>query len=93
MRGPRPSPRVHRLQARLGRLVEGEKWGRHEGARCEFHVFFTEGLFGEVLLLTYLYLPESSGRTFFPNLSKLIAFAAAPLVLTPFVRSQLLQSG
>ena len=28
------------------------------------------------------------GRTFFPNLSKLISFAAAPLVLTLFVRNQ-----
>ena len=27
-------------------------------------------------------------RTFFPNLSKFITFAAAPLVLTPFVRNQ-----
>ena len=29
------------------------------------------------------------GRTFFQNLSQFITFAAAPLVLTPFVRSQL----
>ena len=29
------------------------------------------------------------GSTFFPNLSKIITFAAAPLVLTPFVRDQL----
>ena len=29
------------------------------------------------------------GRTFFPNLSEIITFAAAPLVLTPFVRKQL----
>ena len=28
------------------------------------------------------------GRTFFTNLSKFISFAAAPLVLTPFVRNQ-----
>ena len=28
------------------------------------------------------------GRTFFPNLSNLITFEAAPLVLTPFVRNQ-----
>ena len=38
--------------------------------------FLTEGLFG-VLPLTCFYLP---------SLSKLIAFAAAPLVLIPFVR-------
>ena len=28
------------------------------------------------------------GRTFFPKLSKFITFAAAPSVLTPFVRNQ-----
>ena len=28
------------------------------------------------------------GRTVFPNLSRLITFAAAALVLTPFVRNQ-----
>ena len=32
--------------------------------------------------------PEVPGRTFFPNLSKLLTFAVAPLVLTPFVRHQ-----
>ena len=34
-------------------------------------------------------LMSSPGRTFFPNLSKFLDhFAAAPLVLTPFVRNQ-----
>ena len=32
--------------------------------------------------------PEVPGRTFFPNLSKEFTFAAAPLVLTPFVHNQ-----
>ena len=43
-----------------------------------------------VLPLTYLTIifPKVPGRTFFPNLSKLITFAAAPLMLTPFVRNQ-----
>ena len=35
-----------------------------------------------------LVFPKVPGRTFFPNLSKIITFAAAPLVLTPFVRNQ-----
>ena len=51
--------------------------------------FLTEGLFG-LLPLAYFYLPKVPGRTFFPNLSKFITFAAAPLVLTTFVRNQVL---
>ena len=31
-------------------------------------------------------IPKVTGLTFFPNQSKYITFAAAPLVLTPFVR-------
>ena len=45
-----------------------------------------------VLPLTYFYMfifPKVPGHTFFPNLSKIITFAAAQLVLTPFVRNQL----
>ena len=41
-----------------------------------------------VLPLTYFYLPKSASAHLFPNLSKFITFAAAPLVLTPFVRNQ-----
>ena len=50
-------------------------------------MIFDRGTFW-VLTLTYFYLPKVPGRTSFPNLSKLITFAAAPLVLTPFVRDQ-----
>ena len=32
--------------------------------------------------------PKVPGRTFFANLTKLLTFAAAPLVLTPFFRNQ-----
>ena len=35
-----------------------------------------------VLPLAYVYLPKSARSYLFPNLSKLITFAAAPLVLT-----------
>ena len=37
-----------------------------------------------------IYQHASILRTFFPNLSKLVAFAATPLVLTPFVRNQMM---
>ena len=46
---------------------------------------FWQGLSG-VLPLNYFYLPNVPGCTFFPNLSTFISFAAAPFVLTPFVR-------
>ena len=49
--------------------------------------FFDRGTFW-VLPLTYFYLPQSSRAYLFSNLSKFITFAAAPLVLTPFVRNQ-----
>ena len=47
----------------------------------------TEGPFGYCRLPT-CFFPKVPGRTFFPNLSKTITFAAAPLVLTPFVRNR-----
>ena len=51
-------------------------------------MFFDRGTFW-VLPLTYLLiLPKVPGRTFLPNLSKFMTSAAAPLVSTPFVRSQ-----
>ena len=50
-------------------------------------VFLDRGTFW-VLPLTTLVFAKVPGRTFSPNLSKLITFAAAPLVLTPFVRNQ-----
>ena len=47
----------------------------------------TEGLCGFSCQPTFVF-PKVPGCTFFPNLSKLIASAAAPLVLTPFVSNQ-----
>ena len=55
-------------------------------------VFLTEGLFG-VLPLTYLYFPRSARAYLFPNPSKLVTFAAAPLVSTPSVRNQTIPFG
>ena len=43
-----------------------------------------------VLPLSYFYLPKSAKAHLFPILSKIITFAAAPLVLTPFVRNQII---
>ena len=51
-------------------------------------VFLTDQLFGYSLEPT-LILPKVPGWTCFPDLTKVMAFAAAPLVLTPFVRNQL----
>ena len=49
--------------------------------------FLTEGPFG-YSPLTYFYLPKSDSAYLFPNPSNFTTFAAAPLVLTPFVRNQ-----
>ena len=53
--------------------------------------FFDRGTFW-VLPLTYLYLPKSARAYLFPQSVKIDTFAAAPVVLTPFVRSQRLQT-
>ena len=50
--------------------------------------FLTEGLFGYQSVKICQTL--SILRTCFPNMSKVITFAAAPLVLTPFVRNRIL---
>ena len=51
-------------------------------------MLLTEGFFC-VLPLTYFYLPKSARACLFPpKLSKIATFAAAPLLLTPFVRNQ-----
>ena len=52
-------------------------------------VLFVDRLLYGVLPLTYSYLPKSAGAFLFPNLPEFISFAAAPLVLTPFVRNQI----
>ena len=49
--------------------------------------FSTKGPFGYSRQPTFIF-PKVPGRTFFPNLPKFVTFAAAPLVLTPFVRNQ-----
>ena len=49
--------------------------------------FFDSGTFW-VLPLTCLYLPKSARAYLFPDVSNILTLAAAPLVLTPFVRNQ-----
>ena len=50
-------------------------------------VFFDGGTFW-VLPLTFFYIPKSARAYLFPKSVKSITCAAAPLVLTPFVRSR-----
>ena len=87
--GPPASPRPRRSRPGRGdvRTVrKGTNRVSTNGVTANF-MFCDRGTFG-VLPLTYLIFTKVSGRTFFPNLSKGITFAAAPLVLTPFVRNK-----
>ena len=74
---------------RLGRRRErGSRRGTNgvstNGGTAMF--MFLTGTFGDQSVKVFQNL--SILRTFFPYLSKLVTFAATPLVLTPFVRSQ-----
>ena len=50
-------------------------------------MFVDRGIFW-VLPLSYLNIPKSARVFLFPQSVKLVAFAAAPLVLTPFMKQQ-----
>ena len=50
------------------------------------HVVFVDKVFLGTPVNLRLSFPKVPVCTFFPNLSKFLTFAAAPLVLTPFVR-------
>ena len=50
---------------------------------------FVERGFFWLLTLTYFYILKIARAYLFPNLSKFTTFAAAPLVLTQFVRNQI----
>ena len=52
-------------------------------------MFFDRGTFLGTPVNLLSSSQECQGVPFFPNLSKFVTSAAAPLVLTPFVRSQL----
>ena len=63
------------------------------GVAASFILFLTEGPFW-VLLLAFLFaFPKVPGRTFLHNLSTFVTFAAAPLVLTPFVSNRFASAG
>ena len=70
----------------------GEELGKGQNGVSANGVAANSMCFGRgtfwVLPFTYFIFPKVPGRTFFPNPSKVITFAAAPLVSTPFVRNQ-----
>ena len=72
----------------LPRMSDGTRRGTNgfstDGFKANFMLF--DGKTFRVLLLTYFIFPKVPGRTFFPDLSKSVAFA--PLALTPFVRGR-----
>ena len=65
--------------------------GQHSSGSLRFSCLLTGGTFW-VLPLTCFYFisPKVPGHTSFPNLSKFGASAAAPLVLTTFVRNRII---
>ena len=90
---PFHSPKDRRLRQKLWlRIVESQVRKGTDGVDTNgvtaIFMFSTEGLVGYQSVKICQHL--SILRTFFPNLSKLIAFAATPLVLTPFVRNQII---
>ena len=70
-------------------LGKGQMGSARMGSLQIVCLFLAEGVFG-VLPLTYFYIPKSARVYFSPKFVKThyITFAAAPLVLTPFVRNQ-----
>ena len=63
-----------------------DTWGQYYWVTANFMLFDRGTLW--VLPLTYFYLPKSARAYLFPQPVKVITFAAAPLVLTPFLRNQ-----
>ena len=80
--------RVHRLQRR-GVRAGARKGTNRVGTNGGTSIFmcFDRGTFW-VLPLTYIDLVKSARAYLFPNLLKIITFAAAPTVFTPLVRNQ-----
>ena len=78
---------VHNWRARLrARLGKGQMGSALMGS-LQIWSFWQRDLLGIPANLLFIF-PEVPGRTFFHNLSKMLTFAVAPLVLTPFVRNQ-----
>ena len=74
--------------AKLAKVRKGTSVVSNDGVTANKHVFFDRGTFW-VLPLSYFYTPRSARARLFPQPdNKNITFAAAPFVLTPFVRNQ-----
>ena len=56
-------------------ISERDRWDQHSWGHCKCQFLFNRETFT---------FPKVPGRTFFPNLSKSITWAASPSVLTPF---------
>ena len=75
--------------AKLAKVRKGTSVVSNDGVTANKHVFFDRGTFW-VLPLSYFYTPRSARARLFPQPdNKNITFAAAPFVLTPFVRNQM----
>ena len=83
--------RSHRTgyEARLSLTTLGEgQMGSAQMGSLQIFMFFEQHYFGYSRLLIFTF-PKVPGRICSPNLSKFMIFAAATLVLTPFVRNQI----
>ena len=83
MIGPGP---VGRPAVRLSQARKGANGISTNGVTTNF-MFVDRGAFW-VLPLTYFSLTKSARAYLFPQSVKIVTFAFAPLVLTPFVRNQ-----
>ena len=81
------APRTVRADASVGVFGKGQMGSALMGP-LQISCFLTEGFLGTPVDRIIFIFPKVPGRTFFPNLSTFITSAAAPLVLTPFVRNQ-----
>ena len=79
-----------KVSARAGKSSEGDKWGQHQWFYCNTLMLFDmlRGTFWVLPFNLLLSSQKCQGVLFFFNLSKLITFAAVPLVLTTFARYQ-----
>ena len=71
-------------------ISERDEWGQQSWGHFRFHLVRHRDLLGSPVNLL-LSSQKCQGAPCFPDLSKIITSAAAPLVLTPFVRNQDLQ--
>ena len=70
-------------------ISERDKWGQHQWGHCKFHVFRQRDFLVPPLNTS----SQKCQGTPFSNPAQFVTFAAAPLVLTPFVRNQMVHRG